>query len=170
MLVNQHPQLSLSNMIISGGFLNGQGIAPPDRNIQTLLTASHCLFISHSYLHRSEKPDKGHRQQSPAMDSEKAVTYRLAIVSYFSNFLVKSRCFRCRRTDTYQKALLYGHLSCPHPYLYGNKVSNQPTTYWATSPVNQAFQSQSIFRTSIYFNYFIKQIDRIFFQSIGKHN
>ena len=99
------------------------------------------LFLSIGYLHRSEKPDKGYRQQSPATDSEKPATYRLAIVSYFSNFLVKSRCFRCQRTDTHQKALLYGHLSCPYPHFYGNKVSNQPTTNRATSPVNQAIHS-----------------------------
>ena len=60
---------------------------------------------------------------------------------YFSNFLVKSRCFRCQRTNTPKKVLLYGHLSYLHPHFCGNKVSNQATIYWATSPVNHAIHS-----------------------------
>lgn len=111
-------------------------------NFTFLLCLLSCFWVfSIGYLHRSEKPDKGHRQRSPATDSEKPVTYRLAIVSYFSNFLVKSRCFRCQRTDTPQKSLLYEHLLCPYPHFCDNKVSNQPTTNWTTSPVNQAIHS-----------------------------
>ena len=118
-------------------------LSPENSRITINFTFLLCLFscfwfFSIGYLHRSEKPDKGHQQRSPATDSEKPATYRLAIVSYFSNFLVKSRCFRCQRTDTHQKVSFNGHLSCPHPRFYINKVSNQPTTNWATNPVNQA--------------------------------
>src|SRR5699024_9904822 len=121
-------------------------LSPENSRITINFTFLLCLFscfwvFSIGYLHRSEKPGKGHRQRSPATDSEKPVTYRLASVSYFSNFLVKSRCFRCQRTDTHQKALLNGHLSCLYSHFYGNKVSNQPTTNRATSPVNQAIHS-----------------------------
>ena len=121
-------------------------LSPENSRITINFTFLLCLFscfwfFSIGYLHRSEKPDKGHQQRSPAADFEKTATYRLTIVSYFSNFLVKSRCFRCQRTDTPQKSLLYEHLSCLSPHFCDNKVSNHPTPNRATSPVNQAIHS-----------------------------
>src|SRR5699024_3203603 len=111
-------------------------------NFTFLLSLFSCFWVfSIGYLHRSERPGKGNQQRNPTTDSEKTATYCLSIVSYFSNFLVKSRCFRCQRTDTPQKSLLYEHLSCLSPHFCDNKVSNHPTTNRATSPVNQAIHS-----------------------------
>ena len=49
-LVDQHPQLSFTDMIIPRSFLNGQRVSAPHRNVKIVLLAHIALAIRHRHL------------------------------------------------------------------------------------------------------------------------
>src|SRR5699024_4916366 len=103
-----------------------------------------CLFscfwvFSIGYLHRSEKPDKGH----PATKSGNGLRKTCNLSSGHRFLLFKFSCeislLSLSENRYPPKSLaLTGIHRVYTPHFYGNKVGNQPTTNRATSPVNQA--------------------------------
>ena len=49
-LVDQHPQLSVIDVIVPGGFLNGQRVSASHRNVKIVLLACIALAIRHRHL------------------------------------------------------------------------------------------------------------------------
>ena len=49
-LVDQHPQFPLADVIVAGCFFNGQRVSAPHRNVKTVLLAHIALAIRHRHL------------------------------------------------------------------------------------------------------------------------
>ena len=65
------------------------------------------------------------RQRSPATDIKKPVNYHLTLISYFSNFLIKSRCFRCRKHRQIIKSLYLWAFSISKPTIQQQRTAQQ---------------------------------------------